>query len=249
MIHSMYTLMKSAWILNYKQLELIVRASDMAYASLREDIIEWRMPPGTVLAEVELSAKLGVSRTPVREALAKLSAEGLAEPQSGRGLVVTEISLDNVQEIFDLRSALECRAAELAAVKRDPEIFFSLHSRLSNASTLISDADPSRHDYYTLASDLDQAIDTAAGNRYLAQSLRSLRVHLVRVRRLSKDNPQRLREAANEHAAIALAIANGNSLVASAATTVHLDNSLRHLIAGRQGTTSSLTSATTSATS
>ena len=53
---------------------------------------------------------------------------------------------------------------------------------------------------------------------------------LQRVRRLGKDNPERLRDAAREHAAIALAIANGNPAVASAATTVHLDNSLRHLL-------------------
>jgi DNA-binding GntR family transcriptional regulator len=135
-----------------------MRASDKAYAALRSDIIEWRLPPGSVLAEVELSERLGVSRTPVREALARLSAEGLAEA-------------------------------------------------------------------------LDAAIDAAVGNNYLAQALKSLRVHLVRIRRLSKDNIERLAEAAREHSTIALAIAHGNAAVASAATTVHLDNSLRHLVA------------------
>lgn len=210
-----------------------MRASERAYATLRSDIVDWRLPPGSVLAEVELSDRLGVSRTPVREALAKLSAEGLAEPQSGRGMVVSGISLDHLGELFELRSALECRAAELAAVRRDPEVFRNLYAQLSDAGRLITDADPSRHDYYRLAGDLDAAIDAAVGNHYLAQALKSLRVHLVRVRRLSKDNPDRLRDAAREHAAIALAIANGNATVASAATTVHLDNSLRHLLSSR----------------
>ncbi|MGO4385161.1 GntR family transcriptional regulator [Specibacter sp. RAF43] len=207
-----------------------MRASDKAYATLRSDIVEWRLPPGTVLAEVELSARLGVSRTPVREALAKLSAEGLAEPQSGRGVVVSAISLDHLGELFELRSALECRAAELASRRCDPKVFRDLHRQLVNAGELLSDNDPARREYYQLVGELDAAIDAAIENPYLTQALKSLRVHLVRVRRFSKDNPARLRDAAKEHAAIALAIANGNAVVANAATTVHLDNSLRHLL-------------------
>ncbi|MFQ4149896.1 GntR family transcriptional regulator [Arthrobacter sp. LAPM80] len=207
-----------------------MRASERAYATLRSDIIDWRLTPGTVLGEVELSERLGVSRTPIREALAKLTAEGLTEPQSGRGMVVSQISLDHLGELFELRSALECRAAELAARRCDPEVFKALHRKLTNAGELITDEDPTRTDYYRLAGELDNAVDAAVGNHYLNQALKNLRVHLVRVRRLGKDNPARLRDAAREHAAIAQAIANGNSAVASAATTVHLDNSLRHLL-------------------
>lgn len=207
-----------------------MRASERAYTTLRSDIINWRLTPGTVLGEVELSERLGVSRTPIREALAKLTAEGLSEPQSGRGTVVSAISLEHLDELFELRTALECRAAELAALRRDPAVFFELSDKLANAGGLITEQDPARSDYYQLAGDLDAAIDTAVGNHYLKQSLKNLRVHLVRVRRLAKDNPARLRDAAREHAAIALAIANGSPAVASAATTVHLDNSLRHLL-------------------
>ena len=207
-----------------------MRASERAYTTLHSDIINWRLAPGTVLGEVELSERLGVSRTPIREALAKLTAEGLAEPQSGRGTVVSGISLAHLDELFELRSALECRAAEMAARRGDPEIFLALHHKLANAGELITDDDPSRSDYYRLAGELDSAVDAAAGNHYLNQALKNLRIHLVRVRRLGKDNPARLRDAAREHAAIALAIAHGNPAVASAATTVHLDNSLRHLL-------------------
>lgn len=207
-----------------------MRASERAYATLRSEIINWQLTPGTVLGEVELSERLGVSRTPIREALAKLTAEGLTEPQSGRGMVVSEISLDHLDELFELRSALECRAAELAARRCDPEVFLVLHQKLSNAGGLITAEDPARTDYYQLAGELDSAVDAAVGNHYLNLALKNLRVHLVRVRRLGKDNPTRLRDAAREHAAIALAIAHGNPTVASAATTVHLDNSLRHLL-------------------
>ncbi|WP_425864202.1 GntR family transcriptional regulator [Arthrobacter sp. TWP1-1] len=207
-----------------------MRASERAYVTLRSDIINWRLTPGTVLGEVELSERLGVSRTPIREALAKLTAEGLTEPQSGRGVVVSEISLDHLDELFELRTALECKAAELAAQRRNPDVFLDLHEKLTHAGELITVQDPARTDYYELAGELDSAVDAAVGNHYLNLALKNLRVHLVRVRRLGKDNPARLRDAAREHAAIALAIANGNPTVASAATTVHLDNSLRHLL-------------------
>ena len=81
-----------------------MRASDRAYATLREDIVEWRLRPGAVLAEVEQSERLGVSRTPLREALGRLTAEGLTTAAGGRGVVVTDISLDSIDELFEQRS-------------------------------------------------------------------------------------------------------------------------------------------------
>ncbi|MFI5086548.1 MAG: GntR family transcriptional regulator [Actinomycetales bacterium] len=206
-----------------------MRASDRAYAVLREDILEWRLAPGTVLAEVEQSERLGVSRTPVREALSRLTAEGLTAPHGGRGVVVTDISLDHLGELFELREALECKAAALAAERRDPEIFRTLAAELVAARNVEAVPGPSRQPYYALVSRLDEEIDSACASAYLVQALRQLRVHLVRVRRLSRDNPERLAAAALEHATIASAIAAGNASLATAATQVHLHNSLHHL--------------------
>ncbi|WP_420180721.1 GntR family transcriptional regulator [Paenarthrobacter sp. TA1.8] len=205
-----------------------MRASDRAYSSLREDIIEWRLRPGTVLAEVEQSERLGVSRTPVREALGRLTAEGLTAA-GGRGVVVTDISLESIDELFELRETLEVRAAALAAQRGEPGIFAELHTQLLQAPELLSENDPARHEYYALVSRLDDAIDAAVSNSYLAQAMRSLRVHLVRVRRLAADDTARLHAAAAEHAAIAEAIAAGNPRLAEAATTVHLHRSLTHV--------------------
>ena len=208
-----------------------MRASDRAYAALRADIVDWRLPPGSVLAEVEQAERLGVSRTPLREALGRLTAEGLAAPHSGRGVVVTDISLDHVRELFELREALECRAAALAAERGDRNVFGHLHAELTGAAGLLGAEDPGRQEYYRLVERLDEAIDAAVGNAYLAQALKNLRVHLVRVRRMAKDNPDRLLEASREHATIAGAIAVGNPTLAAAATTVHLSKSLEHLLA------------------
>ncbi|WP_159707750.1 GntR family transcriptional regulator [Arthrobacter sp. 18067] len=206
-----------------------MRASDRAYAALREDIIEWRLRPGTVLAEVEQSERLGVSRTPVREALSRLTAEGLTTAAGGRGVVVTDISLDSIDELFELRETLEVRAAALAAQRGEPGVFAELHAQLLRAPELLMDSDPARHDYYALVGRLDDAIDAAISNAYLANAMRGLRVHLVRVRRLAADDAARLHAAAAEHAAIAEAIAASNPRLAEAATTLHLHRSLTHV--------------------
>lgn len=206
-----------------------MRASDRAYNALREDIIEWRLRPGTVLAEVEQSERLGVSRTPLREALSRLSAEGLTTAAGGRGVVVTDISLEDIDELFELRETLECKAAALAAERGDRATFGRLQKELLEAPALLSDGEFGLHNYYSLVAELDAAIDGAIGNAYLTQAMRSLRVHLVRVRRLAADDPARLLDAAAEHAAIAEAIATGNPGLAQAATTVHLHRSLSHV--------------------
>ncbi|MGO4237865.1 GntR family transcriptional regulator [Pseudarthrobacter sp. YAF2] len=205
-----------------------MRASDKAYAALREDIVEWRLAPGTVLAEVEQSERLGVSRTPLREALSRLTAEGLTTA-GGRGVVVTDISLDDIDELFELRETLEGRAAALAASRGDTATFEQLQRELIQAPDMINGDDPARHDYYELVGRLDTAIDAAISNSYLAQAMRSLRVHLVRIRRLAADDTARLTAAAAEHAAIAEAIAEGNPKLAEAATIVHLHRSLSHV--------------------
>nr|WP_160666578.1 GntR family transcriptional regulator [Pseudarthrobacter sp. ATCC 49987] len=207
-----------------------MRASDKAYAALRDDIIEWRLLPGTVLAEVEQSERLGISRTPLREALSRLTAEGLTTTTGGRGgVVVTDISLEDIDELFELRETLEGKAAALAAERGDAATFEQLRNELRRAPALISGEDPARHDYYGLVGRLDAAIDAAIHNSYLAQAMRSLRVHLVRVRRLAADDAERLTAAAAEHAAIAEAIAAGNPRLAEAATTLHLHRSLSHV--------------------
>ncbi len=90
-------------------------ATDRAYARLRADVLDGELPPGAVLAELEQSARLGVSRTPVREAFAKLVHDGLARPVGGRGLVVAPLELGDLDQLYDVREALEVKAARLAA--------------------------------------------------------------------------------------------------------------------------------------
>ncbi|MGX5359478.1 GntR family transcriptional regulator [Kocuria sp. KH4] len=208
-----------------------MRASDRAYEALREDIVEWRLLPGQVLGEVEQSERFGISRTPIREALSRLTADGLAEAHRGRGVVVSQVSLDDVRALFELREALDCRAARLAARRRDPAEFQRLATELETCvDRLHGPGTDDRSAYYELVERMDRAVDDATANAYLTAAQRSLRLHLARVRKLSRTNPSRLARAAAEHAQIARAIAEGSEELAEAATRVHLANSLHAVL-------------------
>jgi len=90
---------------------------------LRAAIISGELAPGTPVIEAELAARLGASRTPIREALRRLEAEGLLEPRGLRGSVVRELKSDQVECIFEIREALESLAARRAArTMRDSEL-------------------------------------------------------------------------------------------------------------------------------
>ncbi|MDO4898075.1 MAG: GntR family transcriptional regulator [Rothia sp. (in: high G+C Gram-positive bacteria)] len=203
-----------------------MRASDFAYQSLRSDIMEGMLSPGSVIAEVEQSERLGVSRTPIREAIARLLSDGLAEPAPGRGVIVAPISLANVYALFELRTALDCTAAALAARRGDPKIFQQLAERFEATAEDFGAGQGNLANYYALVDELDTAVDTAADNRYLFQAQANLRTQLTRIRKLSKTNPVRLAHAADEHAQIARSIASQDAQLAEAATRLHLANAL-----------------------
>lgn len=204
------------------------KASDRAYATIRDEIVSWRLAPGTVLGEVEQAARLGVSRTPLREALARLTADALVEP-SGRGLVVTSVSVDDLTDLYEVREALEMQAAALAARRRDAAPFEALERDLLAVPVLLEHDDPVRHRYYALVDRFDEAIDGAVRNPHLVASLHGLRTHVARARRLAKGSPARLSEAAHEHLLIVRAILDGDADLAAAATRVHLHNALRSI--------------------
>jgi len=222
-------------------------AADRTFDALRASIVDGELSPGAPLTEVEQATRLGVSRTPVREAFARLIAAGLATERGPRTLVVSDIEPDDVIALFDLRRALDEQAARLAArltasaaVASAPATaararFTNLAQRFATVdhATLAAD-DTQRHGYYALVAEFDAALDDSLqGSPYLAAAIASTRVHLARVRRLARDDDARLAASAAEHGAIARAIADGDPERAAAATRLHLHEALtsihRHL--------------------
>jgi len=202
-----------------------VRASDRAYRTLLEEIQSGTLAPGAVLAEVEQATRLGVSRTPLREALGRLAADGLVAQASPRVTVVTAIDADDIRALFDVRRALEESAARLAAVRGDAALFADLADEFLRLDPVV-DADG----YYALIARFDAALDAAVANDYLTAALRTVRTHLVRVRRLARDNPDRLAASAGEHRLIAAAIGARDADLAAHATHIHLHNALTSIL-------------------
>ncbi|WP_425956395.1 GntR family transcriptional regulator [Xylanimonas sp. McL0601] len=203
--------------------EAAPRVGERAYRTLRDEIVRWSLPPGAPLGEIELAERLGMSRTPVREALARLLADGLVVTVGGRGLAVAPMDLERVHALYEVRQALETQAARLAARRGDPAVFAALADELSAAPT-------ERAAYYDLVARLDAAIDAATANDYLVAALGSVRTHLERIRRVAQDDPARLAAAAVEHRTIAAAIAAGDAELAAHATHVHLHHSLENVV-------------------
>lgn len=207
---------------------LVARASDTAYRALREEILHWRLLPGTPLSETELAERLGVSRTPLRSALARLALEGLADTSRGRTAVVSDVSAASVRDLFELREALETHAARLAAQRGDPALFGALATRFSDAPGLLRGAGIDA--YYGLVAEFDAALDAALGNAVYRGALDGVRLHLARARRIATDNPARLERSAEEHGLICAAIRDGDAALAASATTVHLKASLTTIL-------------------
>jgi DNA-binding GntR family transcriptional regulator len=212
-----------------------VRASDKAYSKLFHEIVDGDIAPGTVLAEVEQSTRLGVSRTPLREALSRLTADGLVESAPGRGVVVTEISLENITELYEVREALEEQAARLAAQRRDPKVFIRIAEQFADADRLIESGEEGVRHYYELNEKFDEAVDAAVNNAYLVSALQNSRVHLSRIRRIARGNPARLHDSAQETMLIIEAIIAGDAALAAHATHVHLHKSLTNIRASIKG--------------
>lgn len=213
----------------------LVRASDRAYQALREEILGWRLQPGTALSEIELAARLGVSRTPLRAALARLALEGLVDTSRGRTGVVSDVSVETVTELFELREALETHAARLAARRGEPAVFAGLAEEFTAAVSVL--AGGAVDAYYGIVDRFDRALDDAIGNPAYRSSLDGIRLHLRRARRIASDNPDRLLRSADEHRLICEAIRDRDEALAASATAVHLRASLTTILATLGGRT------------
>jgi DNA-binding GntR family transcriptional regulator len=206
-----------------------VLASDRAYEALRDDILNWRIAPGTALSETELALRLGISRTPLRAALARLALEGLVDTSRGRTGVVPDVSAESIAQQFEVREALELQAARLAARRRDPDVFQELVDSFAHATETL--AEGGTEAYYAVVARFDAAMDDAVANPAMRQALDGVRVQVFRARRLAQDNPERLLRAAAEHRLICEAVRDGDAELAASATAVHLRGSLTTIIA------------------
>jgi DNA-binding GntR family transcriptional regulator len=187
---------------------------------LRLRIFDGVLAPGSFIDEVALCADLAISRTPLREALKVLAAEGLVRHEPRRGSFVSQVTEQDLDEIFPVIALLEGRCALEAtrnATDADIAALETLHTSLQ------MHADAKRiTDYYAVNFQIHEAIITLANNRWLAQSIADLRKILKLARLQQLHAPGRLEQSLSEHLAVFAAIKARDGEAADAAMRTHL---------------------------
>jgi GntR family transcriptional regulator, rspAB operon transcriptional repressor len=190
------------------------------YGALRDAIVSVALEPGRQLSENELAALLGVSRTPIREALQRLREERLVEVVPQLGTFVTRISDEAVADAQFVREALECAAIRETAVRASDDDVAALDAIVARQEETQAKSDFDR--FYELDEELHQTLCDLSG-RGIAWSLsQRAKGHLNRVRRLSLPEPGYLSEMIAEHRSVVAAVAAHDPDEAERALRHHL---------------------------
>jgi DNA-binding GntR family transcriptional regulator len=197
-----------------------VAARDQVYLALREAIVAAELEPGRQLSENELAERLGVSRTPVREALVRLRDERLIAIVPQLGTFVTLISPQAVADANFVREALECSAIRLATERIDDVQLHELQVNLAAQDRAVQDDDPTAFD--ALDETLHRLLCEASGHDIAWSLARRANGHLDRIRRLSLPQPEYLGEMHADHREVVAAVAEGDADRAESALRHHL---------------------------
>lgn len=197
---------------------------------LRGKILSSELEPGQRLDVAQISLQLGVSRTPIKDALQRLSEQDLVDIHPRRGTFVTQITPDDVRETFEVREALEMKACELAAGKLDPEKSVALRDlnekMFAPALGFI--------DHAALDSEFHRIIIESAGNQRLLRIYSGLKAHvqIARVHYRSTEWRNTSATTITEHNNIIEALTEGRAEDARQAMQRHIRNSMERLISG-----------------
>ena len=192
---------------------------DYALRNLKENIIQLRLAPGSMVSENELAQQMGLSRTPVREALLELSKVKLVEVYPQRGSAVALIDYDLVEEARFMRGALECAVVQLACRLATAQDVALLRANVDDQQRLLerSDADG----LWTLDNAFHRLLFTIARKEHTHGLIKGFTLHFDRVRTMSLAAVSMQRNV-SDHRAICEAVAAGNAAAARELTEMHL---------------------------
>jgi len=203
---------------------------DQTYSELRKAILSGPIGPGTVLVQEQLAEQLGVSRTPVRDALDRLANEGLVIRSPGGRIHVAPYSLDELHEKYAVRQALEKLALRLAAPELSSRALPRMRALVDEMRQAIADDHTQR--VIQAGADFHEMIYAACGNSYLRQQLTSLNDSIRRYRHAAIDMPGRAAETLREHELIVEQLAARDITAAEQALEEHIARSLLRLEQG-----------------
>lgn len=209
---------------NLPQLDQPESLSKLAYNALRKSILASQIKGGVIYNEKSLANDLGISRTPVREALLELASQGLVTFLPRKGIVVKEFTKRDVEEIFEIRKAIELASVEKIAKAPTKENLARLDENISLQKKAADSNDLQKYmeldrSYHLLFSEL-------TGNRRMVQIVQNIRdmVHLMGLRAL-EGHPERVDEVLKEHSEVVEAVREGSVSVARELMEHHLEMS------------------------
>ena len=191
-----------------------ISLADQVFEHLENDILSGKYKRGEILTESKLSAELGVSRTPIREALRRLEQEHIIE-ESGKGSVVIGISEKDLEDIFMIRKSLECQAAALAAQNRTDEQLKSLKETLEFQEFYLSKNDPDQ--IKLMDSRFHEALYKLSGSTAFYDTL-------------VLESSSRATASVAEHRKIYEAIEAKNTALAAKYASEHVENAYKHIM-------------------
>lgn len=201
---------------------------EQVYFALEEAILTGEYKRGDALTEMSLCKKLGVSRTPVRSALHRLSEEGLIEIEPNRGAVVMGVSDDDLVDTYKIRMRLEGLASAMAT------------ERMTDGEKSLLEETVELSEFYLGKGDVDKLkeldstfhliIYKATGNRVLCKILSELHRNIRSYRKLSLTVPGRLERSIDEHKSILAAIKANDATLADKLTSEHLENAMNNML-------------------
>ena len=206
----------------------LLSLEERVFATLEEEILTGKLTRGESLGEKMLSERLGVSRTPIRSARARLSEEGLIKSVVNKGAVVIGITKEDIVDIYHIRMRLEGLASLIAANKITPEALGELLESVELSEFYIKKNNTEK--LKELDSEFHETIYRATENKPLCKTLSELHRKIKTYRKLSLTVPGRLERSVAEHREIYEAIAAGNGELADKLTSLHVKRALDNML-------------------
>jgi len=200
---------------------------ELVYEELKTQILKGKITPGTRLMEIDLADTLGVSRTPIREAIRKLEKEGLVIIEPRKGAYASQISTADMIDILEVRQDVEGLAAYFAATRMNGDELSELREISASYNKAVEDGctpDMIKYDVQ-----FHRGIADSSHNKILVQMVAQLQELVLRFRYIYYDDFRRAEKMPKEHADIMEAIAAGDGEKARAAADFHIDK-LKELV-------------------
>uniref|UniRef100_UPI003FED81CD GntR family transcriptional regulator n=1 Tax=Agathobacter sp. TaxID=2021311 RepID=UPI003FED81CD len=201
--------------------------SSMVFHTIREDILNGKYQANEELKEKSIGEEMGVSRTPVREALRQLELEGLVHIIPNKGAFVENVTLKDIKDIYEIRSLLEGLCARWAANNITKEQLEELEE-----TVFLSDFHFSKENWDQMV-ELDnrfhEIVYEACGSKELTRVLRDYHHYLQRIRKITLEQKTRARASMDEHCKIAEALKARDAAEAERCASIHIRNTISNM--------------------